>query len=82
MKNILIDYIAKQVTDDLDTHELDIHDDLLGSGILDSLGMVRLIQFIETEFDLTVPPEDMIIDHFMTIEHICNYIESKSNFSR
>lgn len=81
MKNILINYIANQVYDDLDIDELDIHDDLLGSGLLDSLGMVRMIQFIETEFDITVPPEDMIIDHFMTIEHICSYIESKSNFS-
>ena len=77
MKNKLMNYITEQVSEDFSDDELDVHDDLLGSGLLDSLGMMRLIQFIETEFNITVPPEDMTIENFMTVSYICNYIENQ-----
>jgi len=75
MNEILINYVTEQLANnDLDD-ALDIHDDLLGSGLLDSLGMMKLIFFIETEFKIAVPPEDMIIENFMTIAHISNYLK-------
>ena len=33
------------------------------------------IPFIETEINITVPPEDMTIDNFMTIGHIVRYVK-------
>ncbi len=72
-----MNYITEQVSEDFSDDELDVHDDLLGNGLLDSLGMMRLIQFIETEFNITIPPEDMTIENFMTVFYICNYIENQ-----
>ncbi len=72
-----MNYITEQVSEDFSDDELDVHDDLLGNGLLDSLGMMRLIQFIETEFNITIPPEDMTIENFMTVLYICNYIENQ-----
>lgn len=77
MQQKLIEYISAQVSEDFANEVLDIHDDLLGSGLVDSLGMMRLIQFIETEFHVSIPPEDMTIENFMTIDHICNYVRNK-----
>ncbi len=77
MKNILINYISEQVSDDFSDQEIDVDEDLLGSGILDSLGMMKMIFFIENEFNVSVPPEDMVIENFMTIDHICNYLSGK-----
>lgn len=74
MKDILLKYINEQFhTDD----PIEAQDDLLGEGILDSLGMMKLILFIETEFELKVPPQDMTIENFMSIDDMAAYISQR-----
>ncbi|MFD1162111.1 MULTISPECIES: acyl carrier protein [Hwangdonia] len=75
-KTILI-YIKEQLLNNDIEDDFDADDDLLGSGILDSLGMVQLIAFVEKEFKIAVLPEEMIIENFMTVNHIVNYAKSK-----
>ncbi len=78
MHQQLIKYISEElISEELD-EELDIHDDLLGGGIIDSLGMMKLVGFIESEFQLQIPPEDLIIENFMTINHITDYLKTKN----
>jgi len=74
MTEILIKYISQQLLNNELEDELKAEDDLLGDGILDSLGMVKLILFIETEYKTKVPPQDMIIENFMTVQHISDYL--------
>lgn len=74
MKDILLKYINEQFQID---EPIDAHDDLLGEGILDSLGMMKLILFIETEFKLKVPPQDMTIENFMTVNDMEAYLSQK-----
>jgi acyl carrier protein len=50
-------------------------EELLLSGRIDSLGIVRLIAFIEEEFQIHIPPEDVIIENFMTLQAIASYLE-------
>lgn len=52
-------------------------DELLLSGLVDSLGAVRLISFIETELNIHVPPEDVIIEHFQTINAMADYLRQR-----
>lgn len=55
-------------------------DDLLASGRIDSMGIMRLVAFLESEFDISVPPEDLTIENFETASTIARYVEaSKSN---
>lgn len=77
MERVIIKYINEQLLDDEMDEDLDGDTDLLGSGILDSLGMVKLIAFVEKEFDVKVDPEDMVIENFMNINSVCAYISSK-----
>lgn len=50
----------------------DVRDDdsLLKQGIIDSLGVFRLIAFLEDTFPLTVENEDMFPENFQTIGDI------------
>jgi acyl carrier protein len=50
-------------------------EELLLSGRIDSLGIVRLIALIEEEFQIQIPPEDVIIENFMTLQAIASYLE-------
>jgi acyl carrier protein len=75
MNEIILNYIREQLTHGQAEVEITEEDDLLGSGILDSLGMMRLILFLENEFDVSIPPEDMTIENFMTVSHIRTYLK-------
>lgn len=54
-----------------------IDDDLLTSGIVDSLGVMRLVAFVESEFGVATPPEDVTIEHFVSILAIADYIRNR-----
>ena len=54
--------------------ELAVDQDLLSTGHVDSMGIMRLITFLEEEFSIGVPPEDVTIDHFVSLEAIAGYV--------
>ena len=75
MKDALKDYISEDVLDD-DT-SLGYDDDLLTTGLLDSIGVMRLIAFIEETFGIQVPPEDVTIDRFRSVSAIAEYLDTR-----
>lgn len=50
-------------------------DDLLSSGLIDSLGIISLVNFIEEETGLDVPAEDVTLEHFVSIAAIEDYLD-------
>ena len=52
-------------------------DDLLLSGLLDSMSVMRLVLHLETTFSVTVPPEDVVIENFTSVETIAAYLERR-----
>lgn len=77
MQEKIIKYIEEELASEEIDGGLEATEDLLGSGILDSLGMMNLIAFLEEEFACKVLPEEMVIENFMTVAHINDYLESK-----
>jgi acyl carrier protein len=73
--------IIKYIQDNLLTGkgeiELSPEDDLLGSGLLDSMGVMRLVGFVEETFNIKIPPEDIVIENFIDVKVITNYVESQ-----
>ncbi len=51
-----------------------LDDELLVSGLIDSIGVMTLLLFIENELDVQVPPEDVTIDNFESIRAIEAYV--------
>ena len=78
MHQEIITYIVDELTNEELDEGIGVQDDLLGTGILDSLGMMRLIAFVEETYEIKVAPEEMVIENFMTVENISTYIKSKS----
>ena len=58
---------------------LDTNDDILSSGLIDSIGVMQLITFIEENFNVEVSPEDMVIENFVTIDAMESYIKNTKN---
>lgn len=77
LKNKLISFIQFEIIGDDDGLELAADEDLLGGGIIDSIGMMRLISFIESESETSVPFEDITIENFENVESITKYLEDR-----
>jgi acyl carrier protein len=79
MKEILRRYIAQELLSDRQGVVVHDDDDLLGSWSIDSVGMMSLVLFIEEEFRLPVPPEDVTIDNFVSINAIDAYLRHRQS---
>ena len=79
MREVLINYIEQQLLSGRAGLKVDPKDDLMGSGLIDSMGMMRFVRFIEDHFDLQVPPEYLVIENFMTVEDIDNYLKRRKS---
>ncbi len=58
--------------------QVEADDDLLGDEIIDSMGVMQLVAFVEDRFDVDVPQSDITITHFRTIKAIDAYLASRS----
>jgi acyl carrier protein len=57
--------------------ELRETDSLLENGVIDSVAMIELVSFIEETYGIHIPDEDLMPEHFETLESIVSYIERK-----
>ena len=69
----LKDYICNTL---LEGREIASDENLLLSGLLDSLGVMSLVSFIETQFEMTVPFDDVVIENFATLGAMTDYIRA------
>lgn len=56
-----------------------IEDDgpLLEPGIVDSMGILQLVSFLETEFGIAVDDADIVPRNFATTASVATFVESK-----
>lgn len=74
MEQELIEYLKNEILNDSDAADIGPGDDLLGSGLVDSLGVVRLAGFVEEKYGYQVPPEDFTIENFQSIALLSAYL--------
>ena len=68
MENFLYMRPDYQFTDD---------DALLGKGIIDSIGVMELMAFVEEEFGVTVADTDITEENLGSVSAVCRYVASK-----
>lgn len=51
---------------------------LLENGIVDSMGVLDLVTFLENEFGIQVSDEELIPENFRSIEQIADFVNAKS----
>ncbi len=77
IQNTLIDFIAKDLLKDRPDLVLNPDDDLLSSQWVDSLGVMRIVAFLEEKYDVTIPPTDVTIENFINVATIVAYLEKR-----
>lgn len=77
MEEVIKDYISRELVSAPELLPLQNSTPLLESGILDSLALLRLLVFLEEEFNVQVDDFDFIPDNFNSVDTICAYIRSQ-----
>ena len=54
-------------------------DSLLNNGLIDSLGILEVVAFMEKEFGITVSDEDLLPENFGSVGSLINFIQQKTN---
>ncbi len=54
-------------------------DPLLEKGIVDSLGVLDLVTFLEHEFSINVTDDELIPQNFHTINRLAAFVQGKTN---
>lgn len=69
------DYILESTFDDVQK----ITDDTLifEEGVLDSMGLLFLIEFLKEEFNIVTNDDELVVENFQSINSIMTFVENK-----
>jgi len=52
---------------------------LLNNGLIDSLGILEVVTFLEKEFGIAVSDEDLSPENFGSLGSLSNFVQQKTN---
>jgi len=76
IKNIVRDFVQKNFIFDTSTVVTD-DESLLGTGVIDSTGVLELIGYLEDKFQLTFEDSELVSENFDSILKITAFLQKK-----
>lgn len=76
MKQQILDKINADISID-PTAEVKGDTDLLMTGLVDSLGLLNLVGWIELRLSTEIDANDIVIEHFRTVDLMVEFLEKK-----
>jgi acyl carrier protein len=52
-------------------------DSLLDSGIIDSMGILEMVAFMESQFEVTITDEDLSPENFRSVDSLSRFLKLK-----
>ncbi len=52
-------------------------DPLLKNGLIDSLGILEVVTFLEGEFGIAVSDEELLPENFASVQSLSNFVQGK-----
>ena len=78
MEAVINDFISRELVQDAALLPLSNTTQLLETGVLDSLSLLRLVIFVEEQFGIVVDDVDLVPEHFASVDAICVYLRSRA----
>lgn len=76
-----VDHVRRFVIEELDfvgePDELTDDFELLEEGVLDSLGIMALVEYLEAAFDIVIDEDDIVAERFETVVSIAGLADAK-----
>jgi len=71
------DRVRQFIRDSFLVDEFADEDSFLATGIIDSLGMMQLVAFVESEFDIQVADADLVPENFDSVASVSKFVEAR-----
>lgn len=74
---VIAQYLRDEALDGRDDVVLTATTHLVEEEVIDSLGIFKLVSFLEDRFGFEIDPEDVTLEHFTTITSIEEFVQAK-----
>jgi acyl carrier protein len=78
-KSMIRQYILAELIKDKKQANLKDSDSLIESGIVDSLGIMKLIGFLEDKVNIQISDDELIPENFSSVDSIAALVHKKQN---
>lgn len=68
-------FIVDEFMPDVPVSELDVDMDLIENGVIDSLGLLKVIAWIESRFEVSVDAMEMVPENFSSVRAISAFLD-------
>lgn len=72
------------IVDEVGVHDgepVDAETDLLLTGIVDSLGVVQIVGWLEDRLGIAIDPGDVTLENFQTVQRMVSYVADRHGVS-
>lgn len=77
IQSTIIDFIKENFIMGRSETTIDVEESLIESGIMDSTGVLELVEFLEATFDIQIEDEELIPENLETIQNIIAFLKTK-----
>ena len=78
LKEQIKSYIAENFLFSSNGFDMDEDESFLEAGVVDSLGVVELVSFVEETYNFEVPDDDIVPDNFDSVDNLAAYISRRT----
>jgi len=75
----LKEFIMTEISPDLNLAQLDDNEPLIESGIIDSLGVLKILAFLDETFGVDLSSDQIKLENFKTVSSICALVDRQKN---
>jgi len=73
----LENFLLTEIVVDQNIESISPDDDLIMQGIIDSLGIMKLVEYLENTFKIKISDDDIVPENFQTLKNLEKLIEMK-----
>jgi acyl carrier protein len=77
LKDRVKEFIMVEVNPDLNLQQLDDDEPLIESGIIDSLGVLKILAFLDEEFGVDLSAGEINLEKFKDVRSICAMVDAQ-----
>ena len=82
VRELITQFIADEFLHDPEAEDIPDHLNLIDAGIVDSLGLLKIVAFLEEELRVSIEPEAMVPENLNSIRAILDLVALQSPTER
>lgn len=71
-------FVVAEFVPDADAKDLDDDYDLIANGVIDSLGLLRVVDWLAQRFDVAVDEVEISEEQFVSVAAMCRFVEQNA----